>query len=188
LWKKKNVKRKQSVDIEYMTEIDNQSYEFMKCYQKKELFIRDANTLNWMLKYPWIINAPLQDKMEKKYYFSSTADMFNFYAYKVYNYNEKLIGVVILKKRLNKLEVPYIYYKEKYLDKVVYTILKHAIGLKAANITSCRSDVINEIINQKFPIIFKKKIAREYLIPSCFNKIEAEEYVYQDGDGDLAFT
>ena len=175
--------------FEYLFQLDKESKEFIKKNKKNEYFNRTPEFLNWILKYPWVLNAPLKDINQEKYYFSSVCSSMDFYCLKIRDNQMNIIGVLIIKQLDEVLSIPYLYYKNEHLRSIVLVILKHAIELKTKSIYVGNKDIIYLLDKINFPFFrVRKDKSRLYLVPKTFNTKEIEKYYFQDGDGDLAFT
>ncbi len=185
----KNFISVKNINFEYVNFIDDEINEFIKNKSDKEICRRSQNELNWIIKYPWIIEQATKDDDNKRYHFSSTSKRFNNYNIKIYDDNKKLTAYIMLTLRDKKLSVPYCYYDNNINDiiKIIYNLMlkKHLSMLTVYN-----NDIVDYIKNHSTPFLFKKKIYRNYFITKEVNSkfLENQLINFQDGDGDCVFT
>ncbi|MBE9467146.1 MAG: GNAT family N-acetyltransferase [Bacteroidetes bacterium] len=178
-----------NINFEYVTFIDDEINEFIKNKSEKEICRRSQNELNWIIKYPWIIEHAKKDDDNKRYHFSSTSKLFNNYNIKIYDNNKKLTAYLMLTVRDNRMSVPYCYYDNNINDiiKIIYKLMlkKHLSILTVYN-----NDIVEYLRNHSTPFLFKKKLFRNYFITKGLNSKFPENQLinFQDGDGDCAFT
>lgn len=178
-----------NIKIEYVNSIDKEISEFIKDKSDKEICRRSQNELNWIIKYPWIIEQATKDDDNKRYHFSSTSKRFNNYNIKIYDKNKKLTSYLMLAVRDNRLSVPYCYYDNNIND-VIKIIYKLMLKMHLSMLTVYNNDIVDYIENHSTPFLFKKKIFRNYFITKELNSKFPENQLinFQDGDGDCAFT
>lgn len=174
--------------FEYSDQIDDEVNDFIISKQATELFKRQKDDLNWIIQHPWILSADEKDALNTKYYFSSTAKTFNFYALKIRNADNRLIAFMIFSKRENTLKLPYLYH-DNCIDTVIKVLNYHIIKWKINTFTSYHSELAQTLMNKKTPAIYKKVTQRNYMISSALkNTLFHSNHDIQDGDGDCVFT
>ena len=183
LLKKRN---KIKLKIEKVKEIDPELAFFIKRKNGNELTKREAKELNWILKYPWILESSKKDKLCKKYFFTSVQNRFEYFPYKIYNENNTLEGFIILELRNNQLKVPYAYYNLEAAKSVLQIIVKEMIELRVNILTLFDKELIAHL--DEHPFLITKDTYRSYLISKKFNTLKISDYKIHAGDGDCAFT
>jgi hypothetical protein len=174
--------------FEYIDHIDEEVNDFILTKQEKQLFKRNKDDLNWIIKNPWILSANQKDDLNKKYYFSSTAKSFNFYSLKIRNSDHKLIAFMIFAKRDNTLKLPYLYH-DNCLDTIIKVLNFHLIKWKIKTFTTFHLELAQCLKNKKNPAIIKRELKRNYMVSSVFKDgIINSDIEIQDGDGDCCFT
>lgn len=176
------------LDIEYIFELDTETTEFVEKLLGNNLLKRSATELNWILKFPWVLNAPLKDKFDDLYYFSSVSKEMKYINFKLFDKNKKVIAFVMLKVREGVLSIPYIYFKEKYSDKIAEIIVFHMIQLNISNAHIYNDTINNSLSRLSIPTFRTRKIFKSSVISKKFEKESLENYTLQDGDGDCVFT
>ena len=178
-----------NIHFEYVNIIDDEITNFIKDKSEKEICRRSQNELNWIIKYPWIIEQTVKDDDNKRYHFSSTSKQFNNYNIKIYDKNKKLTSYLMLTVRDNRLSVPYCYY-DKNINDVIKIIYKLMLKMHLSILTVYNNDIVNYIENHSTTFLFKKKIFRNYFITKKLSRdlSENKSINFQDGDGDCAFT
>lgn len=80
-------------------------------------FQRDINTINWMIRNPWVVSRQKAQEDVKHYYFSRVRDLFKFVALEIFAPDEQTrIGYLVLsisrKKNRTKIKVLYYYFHD----------------------------------------------------------------------------
>lgn len=173
---------------EYSNVIDAEINHFIHGQLSNQLFRRQAEELNWILNYPWIISAE-PDEISQKYYFSSVANHFSFTAIKLRDSYGKLVAFLILARRDFTLKIPYCYFDEKYLDDVLNCIRWHLNSWRIKTCTLFHESLVQAFRKNKHPALFLRTIQRHYIISKVFEQFPTSKITeIQDGDADCAFT
>ena len=183
-WRKKIT----ASNYEFVKYIDQEIEHFIADKQQNQLFKRRAAELNWIIKNPWVLSAPKQDKESQKYHFSSTDKSFDFYALKVRNKDNRLVAFMLFSKRNNRLKLPYCYYEPDHFKTVVEVIQSHLIQWSISTFTTFHRELVQHLKEHKTPALLKREIKRHYLISKFFNVPEKVSFEIQDGDADCIFT
>jgi len=177
-----------SIKVIYENQIDETTFDFIKPFQQNEFMRRDRQTLNWILKYPWMIEMDTPDEAAKKYYFSSVAKRFEQPVLKIFR-AEKLIGVLILTIRNDTLKIAYAYFHEEHTAIIADVLRKVIIDKKISTLTTFYPLLRKYFQNNKSPFLFIRPQFSQYMYGKGFPKeILSQLYHFQDGDGDVAFT
>ena len=188
-WIDKNKSIYNYIRFEYVNQFALHTEEFIQQHNKNELFRRNSQVLNWVIDYPWVLGTPINDWFHDKYYFSSTSRKFNFINIIIYDLNNKLVGLLMLKQRDEHLTIPYIYYDNDYLVTITKLLVLHIFQSDISTISTFNDKLINQLKDLKSPlfIINSRKYSKP-LISNQFKLYDLSKYSLQDGDGDLVFT
>ncbi len=185
---KRKILKRNNFSYEYISEIDAETNEFIEKYRKNELIARGMDELNLITKYPWVINAPADDMISKRYSFLSVAKSFYYLQIKVFNDKNDMIGFLLLRKRNSELSIPYCYLNDEYKTDVLKVLILHICMLRANMFIIKNDELTTYLKDVKIPHIYLKKNKRYAYITTKFKDIDFSKYHLQDGDGDAAFT
>lgn len=184
LWRRQRTMPK-GFRIEYFAEFDQEAEEYIGRHQGNELTRRGARELNWILRYPWALPAPLAEPTP--YYFSSAVKSYCNYNLKVYDTNDCLIAVLMLIVIDGHLIAPYCYHDDQAL--LCAQIIGHHVGLlRLKALATYRSDLLEAFSDLKFPWAWRVPRTRTWVMAGACASGGLEGYSMQDGDGDLAWT
>lgn len=186
-WRQKNAAYK-TASIEFITELDEQTDQFIRDHRRNELSTRNAKELNWIMKYPWIISSPVADKTVKKYFFSSVSNRFFYLNIKVYDTNDTMTGFLMLKVKNNTMTIPYLYCDPSALTPILYLIGFLICEMNIDIFTTYNIDIMNNFDQIRLPFLYKKNRINLYHLSNKFKEVDFNEIVIQDGDGDCVFT
>ncbi len=175
------------LNVEFVDGIDDEATAFIAKHNQSELFRRSERELNWILSNPWVISSPKKDAINAKYFFSSTAKVFEYHVVKLSDSKKVLKSVLILSRREGTLKIPYFFY-DGDLDDVLKLIKHVLLKWKIRTLTIFHKGLKDHVLKSRTPALFKKKVHRRYMIGG---KLESEfnvDYNIQDGDGDSCFT
>ena len=110
--------------IQYAESIDDEAYAFMKAHCNNDLWMREQEMLNWIVKYPFIKAG----KCENECIFGADAKIYGYKIVKVY-VDEQLQGVYVLRRNDDELSVVYLYYASENRDIVSDSIINLVIAL-----------------------------------------------------------
>jgi len=171
--------------VEYKEEITPETEAFIARHNSQEFVRREKAELDWILKYPWILDGNYGEHDSGRYYFSSVAKRFFQQSVLFYNSSDRMVGFLILSVRNDHLTVPF-YYGDKELQKeIVKFLINRMRDLEVSMITVFHKELSETMRKSRSPLLFKKKIFRPYLCPKVMDISGLE---FQDGDGDSAFT
>lgn len=177
-------------DLEYINEIDEEAAAFIANHQSNELCKRGVQELNWMLRHPWVISAPFEDRSKQRLFFSSTAKRFFYQAFKVYAKSGALIGVVILRIRDQQMTVPYLYVtsEQESHTEVAQSIAMHAAAHHIDALKVYHPVLIEALERSSLPKTGVETITKNAFFGHIYDREMIESRFIQDGDGDNAFT
>jgi len=177
-----------SFNLEPVTEIDEKLDQYILSKQTDHFERRSADELNWILKYPWLIESKPTEESER-YHFSSVSGRFKNLCYKLTDSGE-VKGYVHFTIRDNHLKVAYLYCESENINDVVQFIYKIMLDHKLNMLTVFHPDLVNFFKSNPTPFIYKRPIKRHYIISKVLDAhfSDRERLIIQDGDADCAFT
>ena len=182
------LKHSSKVSFELVTEIDEMLDQYIASKHHKSFERRKADELNWIFKYPWLIESkPTEESL--RYHFSSVSDRFCNMCYKLID-NGSIKGYIHFTMRDNHLKVPYLYCEPEYLSDIIQQIYKIMQDHKLNMLTVFHPGLVNFFKSNSTPFIYKRPIKRQYIISKVLDAHFAykELLIIQDGDADCAFT
>ena len=176
--------------IKVVSEVDKETTNFINSQNSNNLFKRDQKELNWILKYPWILEQDYIDEVSKNYYFSSVSKTFKYINVKFYNEIKELEGFVIYQIRNEHISIQYASFTDKQTEQVA-AMTKELIGTHKINFFSTFDTRLTNYFNKKSnPFLFQKTILRDYYYSKNFDHYFNENHnlTFEAGDGDMIFT
>lgn len=175
--------------IQYTHSIDSEMAAFIAKHNTNDLFKRNADELNWVLRYPWLLEMPAADEWSKKYHFSYYNRSFANYTLRITNQKGQIVGCMLFSKRDDNLKLPYCFYEKEYIDEIVRIILQINIHLNISTFTVYHTEIVKKLQEMRTPAFYKKTIKKHVILGKIFNLEHIDNiYTNQDGDGDGAFT
>lgn len=174
-------------NIEYISELDEETADFIEQFQQQNIFRRKKEDFNWILKYPWISEAPTQDIMSKRYHFSTLKRQYNLTAVKFLDHNRQIAGFAIISIIQNHLKTPYVFVNDNYLKHIAGFIYRFARSKNVKTLTTFQPQLASYFKNNLTPSVYKKKIKKNYLISHSLIDNFKKSAIHE-GDGDAVFT
>jgi len=174
--------------FEEITEIHQGLNEYILSKQENGFERRSAAELNWILRYPWLLqSASTEESM--RYHFSSVSERFGNHCFKLIE-NGETKGCLHFTIRDNHLKIPYAYFEKDCLPEVVQHIYRIMHDYKLNMLTVFHTDIVKFLKTDSTPFIYKRDIKRQYIISKVLdaNFTDREKLIFQDGDADCAFT
>jgi len=163
---------------------DTEFDDFIKNYcNENQLIEQNSKYFDWIINYPWVLQGKLDDE-NKRYYFSSKAEQFEYHSIKIYD-KQKLVGFMFLKIRDKRLTVSFSYLNEVCSKDAVNYILQLANAKNLDIITIFDKKLIHKLKKKRTKYIFAKKTVKKYFFPRNFDITSS---AFQEGDGDMVFT
>jgi GNAT superfamily N-acetyltransferase len=189
LFWKPGVKTK-NINIEYLSEIDAETEIFIRQRSKNNLSPKDKKFFNWIKKYPWVLDTPLEDYTSKRYEFSAVSNNFNQLYIKVIDNQNKILAFIMLTVHGSHLKTPYLFFDDDYGDVVRKVIYTHILSLKIKTFTTFHPGLIKIMRSKRNPFILIRKMFHNSLITKeLLQKVkDADKYILMEGDGDCAFV
>ncbi len=170
-----------SYTLKYDTFLDEEAFDFMRRHAEGDLFLRSRDALNWMLRTPFVHEAPLVHRVKNSILFTSAKEWQRYYVVKVYVRNE-LAGVYILCDSSSKLSLMYLYYDSERKEDVMLSIAEHILHFKNVRFATTNPDVADFVKRYKlYPL--NNTIATSICYPASFGT--TMDKAIQGGDGDM---
>ncbi|MGE0078937.1 MAG: GNAT family N-acetyltransferase [Bacteroidales bacterium] len=176
------------VELEYFVRPDNELSSMFEEATNSTVTGRSRIEWNWILRFPWVMAAPLGDRISSKYFFASAIPSFNQYIIKVYKDGD-IVGMLHILHSHSRLTIPYSFFDAKNSDIMAKIVLLHAHKLKAAYITTYNPKLIEGLKHYRMYFIGVSDRKREYLATNYLaEKLKGSAIQFRDGDGDCAFV
>ena len=173
--------KKAPYTIEYNNFIDNDSYGFIVRHAQRDAFLRKMESLNWMLRNPFVHEAPLTGRENETILFSSSKEWQRYYVVKVYVRNE-MVGVYVLCNSSTKLSLLQFYYELPYQTEVLMSLAEHI--LKIGNVRfSTTSPVVADYVKENDLYAISDTVATSICYPEEYECVRT--LTIQGGDGDM---
>jgi GNAT superfamily N-acetyltransferase len=181
-------KIKAGFSFEQVPEIDDALAQFIISKQNNEFEKRGKDDLNWIIKYPWLIESPSTDE-SVRYHFSSVSHRFQNLCFKLAD-NGSIKACLHYTIRDHHLKIPYAYFDKGYLNDIVQHIYKVMLENEADMLTVFHTDMVNYFSSHPTPFIYKRPIKSHYIISKALDAHFPDKgsVTIQDGDADCAFT
>jgi GNAT superfamily N-acetyltransferase len=173
-----------AVHYDYVEKIDPEAEELISNCNQQYLIKRGKPELEWIEKYPWVLEQEA-DSDSKRYYFSSVAKRFFYQLIEFRDEAGAFTAFLMLSVRNNHLTVPYAFYKKGMEPALTRFLFNTMLDYQLNILTVFNPGLSEEIRKTRSPFLYKKKILRPYLIPKT---LDLDELDFQDGDGDCVFT
>lgn len=167
--------------LQYDDFIDSAAFDFMREHSTSDAFLRTKDSLNWMLRYPFVHEAPLLDRVKQGNLFSSSKSWQRYYVVKVFVGSE-LVGVYILCDSSTRLTLLYIYYEGRYQEEVLLSITEHIIKFGNARFATTHPLVADFVQKHKL-YSFNSITPTSFCYPNEYDWMAAK--TIQGGDGDM---
>jgi hypothetical protein len=169
---------------EYRNEITPDAENFISRMNRKELIKREKPELDWIIRFPWVMEGKPGDE-SRRYYFTSVAARYLFTFLEIYDSHEKMVAFLALSVRNDHLTLPYFWGEEESRELVLQYLINCMRDMKISMVTLFHPELSETLHGLKSPLFYKKKILRPYLCPKVLDITGLE---FQDGDGDSVFT
>ena len=161
--------------------IDTEAYEFITLHSNSDTFLRSREILNWILRYPFIIENPLECHYEKSNEFVDQITSSSNHYLQIYNGNV-MIGVVLLAIRSNDMHVKMLYTDDSHREIVYAFIIKIMQKYNLERLYSIYSGLNDYITSHKL-VLRDDKHNLLITYPKEFKNLEP--LVLQGIDGDM---
>lgn len=167
--------------LRYITYIDDATYEYIASHGTEDYILHTQDFFNWVLRYPFTISAPLKERVENIMPFApaETYDT-RMYAVQVL-FDGDMIGFYIMKCKEKGLHILYLYYDEKYKDKVFASIRDHFVRMQLGQCHTENEELAKYLRSQiYFPKCSIDNIS--FVYPPSLSSPLAGHVQYGDGD------
>ncbi|HDP74584.1 MAG TPA: hypothetical protein ENN49_01690 [Bacteroidales bacterium] len=172
--------------MEYFIRPDDEILNKLTQATTNTLTKRSAEEINWIIRYPWLINGLLPDRAAQKFFFASVIPAFAYYLIKVFK-NDELIGVLLMQHSNTRFTVPYYWFENGTEDVMAKVILLHASKARASFINIYNQKIVNSMLKLRPYYFYSKKRIRKYLVADSMVDIVGNNLELMDGNGDCAF-
>ncbi|MEM9917118.1 MAG: GNAT family N-acetyltransferase [Bacteroidota bacterium] len=187
LWWKKT-SRPSNVRLAKFDEVDEDAWQFLKRHAPPTAFQRNRQALNWLLKNPWLSSDDLARKEQGRYQFSVYADHFEFVGLKIFE-GDVLKAWMILACRNRALKIPYIFLQKGCEAMVAKEVENYMLSKGLYILTTYDSALRTHWQKHQGTFFLIRPFNRPYLISKALKSIlPVREEIFQDGEGDCAFT
>ena len=181
-----NWKDIQDIKYEYHLDVDSIPDEIIENSFINNYPRRGKAELNWIVKYPWIIEGGKKDLNSERYYFSSLNNRFFYQIVSFKDHKNNITALLLMIVRENNLTIPYVYFNnDSKPEAIAKFLIKRMIELKLNMVTTFNKTLEKALRKQRSHFIYSKQINKPYLISK--NIEIPEELNFQDGDGDCTF-
>lgn len=161
----------------YASYIDGEAYAFMQAHRENDLWLREQDMMNWILRYPFGHGCTMLNRVKNDTIFSSYVDSSEYNVVKVFK-GERLMGLYLLRKTGMALAVVYLYYAEEYKECIFTSIVDHIITLMPKQVLLENKGLLTYILQRLY---FPKN--EEENVSLSLPEVKGE-FAMQLGDGD----
>jgi hypothetical protein len=173
--------------FEYISTIDEETGRFIRKHNRQDLTRKTAADLNWIMKYPWILSAPLKDSTGSRYFFSSRADRFFYLGVRVFDQDKKMAGFFLAKVRDDQMSIVFSYFDHRHARLVAAVAVYNALKMDVSLLSLYDAQLVAGFAELRCPYWSTKRISRGFSISKSFADIHLADCRLHGGDGDLAF-
>ena len=171
-------------ELRYDNFVDKEACDFIVAHSEGDMFLRRQETLNWMLRYPFVHEAPMLEKTQSKNLFSSTKKVQHYYVVKLFIV-DKLAAVYILHNSTTGMSLDYLYYDNQHEQTVFLSVIEHILRIENNKFTTTHPRLAETV--KQWSIY---AIPYEKTLSLCYSK-EYEQQTrlhIQGGDGDMILS
>jgi len=178
-------KKTNSVNLEYVNNIDKELYEYINTKNSNHLCKKDKAYFEWLKGYHWVQESPLINFVKtNKYEFSMGVQNFNLYLIKILSKNE-IQGFIVLQRKDSLLKVLFSYYCDSKVAAQIVCL--HVIELQIKQLL-CYDKNINSELLKMGVFLYKRKKLKEVIISKAFGDNNYDDFIFNLGDGDCSFA
>jgi hypothetical protein len=185
-WKRRN-EILDRLNFEYISAIDEETEQFIQRHHQHDLTRKEKADFNWIMKYPWILSAPLKDSAAKRYYFSSRAGRFFYLGVKVFEQNNEMVGFFMLKVRDDRMSVVYSFFESRHAQSIAALVVHQALAMDVSTLSLYDRQLVAGFSELGCPYWSAQKVSKGFSLSRALTEIPLENYRLHRGDGDLAF-
>lgn len=185
-------KKIEGLKFEPINSLTDDSIAFFDSYLKdKNGFLRGAQELNWIMKYPWISEDSKYEKTQKKYLFTLQVEQTDRKIFSIKN-AEKTIGYLMLFLKNKQVTVPYLHLNE--MDSNTMKIISNFIFNQSlewgGEVLMIADPNLSEAYKNTGLYKFSWERIQEYFVSKELEKCidRNASFEVSDGDGDHVFS
>lgn len=167
--------------LQYERFLDGEAYDFMVSHSDGDAFLRKRETLNWMLSYPFVHEAPLMGRVHGEPLFTSSKVWQRYYVVKVY-VKTALAGVYILSNSSTRLTLAYLYYEVGYQTEVLLSIAEHVLRIGNPRFATSNA-VVADFIKSSGMYSIAEETGTSFCYDGRYEELSCRHI--QSGDGDM---
>lgn len=170
---------------QYVTFVDEETYSFLKTHSYKDLFLRQRETLNWMLHFPFVVPIGEDGHVEKtSCEFGGIVSRHSIEAIKV-KVDGTLRGFYIVSQKDSRRSLRYIYYEEEFKENVFASVIVNLIR-KGVNEIQFFSVPLRQFMqDNRIKRLNSKSIIDQVAFTSPSDFCYDHSMCLQGGDGDM---
>lgn len=170
---------------QYVTFIDEETYGFIRAHSHKDLFLRQRETLNWMLHFPFLVPVGEDDHAEKALCeFGSVVSRHAIEAIKV-KVDGVLRGVYIVSQTDARRSLRYLYYDEEFKENVFASVTANLIRKGVKEIQFFSVPLHQFMQDNRIKRLNSKSIYDQVAFTSPGDFCYDHSFCLQGGDGDM---
>ena len=167
--------------IKFQRFVDDESYSFIRDHSQSDILLRSKKTLDWILKYPFMIETQDVRKVVKENAFPSFTGVYRPSFVKLFS-EGVLVGVVYWVLNEKTFSVKYLYYDRQFSEIVYSAIMEHCV-MYGASAFETGDKGLSDFV-QSLGLFTKKRIHKISLsFPQ--DALTATEGTLQAGEGDM---
>ena len=175
--------------VHYFESLNDTHQRYLKTRCTTTLFQKSIHDINWMLKYPWILPGSQPTGESRRYHFSAIDSTFDFKGIHLVNDNEAITGLLVFAIRGTNLKIPFCYFDEDQLQRVVDLIRYLLYHWRISTFTTFQPRLVKALENSRKIALYKKSVRRHFIISKAMEDFDgSQSRLIQDGDADCAFT
>lgn len=166
--------------LRYATYIDGEAYAFMSAHQGSDLWLREQQMLNWILRHPFSQACVLYEKVADDAIFTGNSKEYGYSVVKVY-VAQALVGVYVLRRANGSLAVVFLYFEHDSRELVFDSIVAHVKTIHPTSFDTENKELYDFVKNQLwYPKCREESISLS--LPS--DVFPNTKFTLQLGDGD----
>ena len=171
---------KANYTLRYTSYIDGEAYAFMREHKGNDLWLREQDMLNWIIRYPFMQGCTMLNRVVNDTHFTSYVHSYDYCVVKVYT-NDRLIGVHVLRCKEDELTIVYLYYSVCNEDIVFASIFDYLCSINQESFVT-ENKALCEYI--RLHVNFPKRQEEQVSFSVPMNYILSNQETLQLGDGD----
>ncbi len=170
-------------------ELNDELKGFISQHNSDSLLKRNTEELNWILKYPWVVQSEKDEPWDKKYHFTSTSKQF-YKKLKLIRENQQIKGFLMYSARNGTLKVHYLFADSLMEIEAFSAYLLGEVSKEKMDCLLTTDSRLIEKLSKKGKHIYSKDWMKKYFAGKELVKTYpelAEKAIYL-GDGDSVFV